>query len=87
MSVYTNKYYVARRNGQPVPYPTFCLRLDGKDPHVIPALQAYADSVRSEDEELANELIQIILLLSKEENTITSNNLITALRATRKGKK
>lgn len=80
MSEYTNKFHVVRRDGRPVPYPTFVLRLDGKSQHDIVALRAYANSVKEEDPLLADELLFIARTAEKNKN-FTVQQLLLALKA------
>lgn len=54
---YEKKYIISKTSGKPTDPKAdyFVLRLD-KDPHAIKALVAYADSVQSENIELATDL-------------------------------
>lgn len=53
------KYIISKRSGDPVDPEAqyFVLRVD-RDPHAFVALQAYAGSVRSDNEELANDIME-----------------------------
>ena len=58
---YDKKYIIAKSNGKPVDRNAdyFVLRLD-KDPHAIIALEAYKESVKDDNPELAEDLIFVI---------------------------
>ena len=77
---YTDKYHVVKRDGIPVTWPSFVLRVDGSDPHAIIALETYANSIKEENPQLAEELFFISNKAKK--NKITSlRELLVALKA------
>jgi len=55
---FVERYLVRRVDGKPTAPEAryFVLNFDGSDPHAIRALQAYADSVKTENPELADDL-------------------------------
>lgn len=58
---YYQKYVVERVDGRPITGPTFTLELD-HDPHAIPAMRAYIESLRNAGgyEELESDLQTLV---------------------------
>lgn len=79
MKKFSNKFHVISREGIPIIYPTFILRLDGKSIHDIVALEAYAASIKPEDPDFADELMYIARL-ARDNSNFTQQQLTLALK-------
>lgn len=57
-----DRFCVTRRDGKPVTPGARYLVLDysGRDPHAIKAIEAYADSIRTDNPDMAHDLISAI---------------------------
>lgn len=68
----TNKYIITKTNGDEIESDAqyFVLRLD-KDPHAVKAIQAYAESVKYENQQLYDD---IIAKYPKNDKFIVTNN-------------
>jgi hypothetical protein len=59
------KFIIHKANGEPVKYPCFVLRIDGKDAAAISAFRAYA--IATEDTKLRQDMLELISPLAQPE--------------------
>lgn len=72
-----NKYRIEKTDGSVIDKEAvyFVLRLDS-DPHARTALQAYADSIRAENKEFADDLENILISLDRHQFSHPLNTII-----------